>query len=113
MKSKRQNYWKEQGYTKENIQCHLDFERRKSKQSREKRKKNNKENKEIINTIKKDLLNKTFDGNTILSINLTTDGVGFWYKMHKIFSDKSEGDFRYFYRFDEYNKKEFIENLKY
>ena len=108
----RQKYWLEKGYTKEQIENHLRFERQKSKESREKRKRNNEKNKELIEKIKLDLLGKTFDNQTILSIRPTTDGVGFWYKMHKVFKDGSEGDFRYFRHFDDYTLKDFIEELK-
>lgn len=106
----RQKYWLEKGYTKEQIENHLRFERRKSKESREKRKRNNEKNKDLIAKIKSDLLGKTFGNITISSIRPTTDGIGFWYKIHKTFKDGSEGDFRYFYHFDDYNKKEFLEN---
>lgn len=107
----RQQFWLEKGYTREQIENHLRFERQKSKESRNKRKKNNDKNQEIIKTIKNDLLGKTFDGKTILSISPTTDGVGFWFKLHRTFKDGSEGNFRYFYHFDGYNKEEFLENL--
>ena len=107
----RQQFWIEKGYTKEQIENHLRFERRKSKESRDKRKKNNDKNKQIIEIIKSDLLGKTFDGKTILSISPTTDGVGFWFKFHRVFKDGSKGDFRYFYHFDGYKKEEFLENL--
>lgn len=107
----RQKHWLEKGYTKEQIENHLRFERRKSKESREKRKRNNEANKDIIEKIKSDLLGKTFDGKTILSIRPTTDGVGFWYKVHRIFKDGSEGDFRYFTHFDDYNLESFLEEM--
>ena len=78
----------------------------------------NEKNKNIITQIKKDLLNKTFkfengSTKTILSINPTTDGIGFYYKVRIVFADKSEGDFRYFSRFEDYIKKNFLETLKY
>jgi hypothetical protein len=119
----RQEYWKSKGYTDENIQNHLKFERRKSKESRERKKRNNLENKDVIKKIKEDLLGKTFVrkvgvgskyiSTKILSINPTVDGVGFWYKINKTFSDNSSGDFRYFYDFYNYNKEEFIKQLSY
>ena len=111
MKRNRQQYWLEKGYTKEQIENHLRFERRKSKESRERRKRNNVKNSKVIAQVKSDLLGKTFDGKTILSISPTTDGKGFWFKMHRVFKDGSEGDFRYFYHFDDYNLKEFLENI--
>lgn len=109
----RQKHWLEKGYTKEQIENHLRFERRKSKESREKRKRNNKKNKDLISQIKKDLLGKTFDNKTILSIRPTTDGVGFWYKIHRTFKDGSEGDFRYLYHFDEYDLNSFLDDIDY
>lgn len=115
--SKRQDYWKKQGYTNEQIQNHLRFERYKAKQARERRNKNNDKNKDLIKQIKEDLLGKTFEIDKmiikILSINPSVDGVGFWYKMNKTFRDGSDGDFREFYDFDAYSKKEFIKWLKY
>lgn len=112
----RQEYWKSKGYTDENIQIHLKFERRKSKQSRDKRKKNNEVNKEIIKTVKQDLVGQVFKTEKtiieVLSVSPSVDGVGFWYKIHKTFSDNSKGEFRYFYDFNGYSKKEFIKWLK-
>lgn len=107
----RQKAWIEKGYTAEQIENHLRFERRKSKESNEKRKRNNEKNKEVIQKIKSDLLGKTFEGKTILSISPTTDGKGFWFKMHRVFKDGSEGDFRYFYHFEEYSLETFLEAL--
>lgn len=113
----RQEYWKSKGYTEENIQNHLIWERRKAKQSRDLKKKNNIENQELIKQIKEDLVSKTFNiGNQIvkvLSISPSVDGVGFWYKIHKTFNDNSEGDFRYFYDFNGYSKEEFIKWLSF
>lgn len=111
--SKRQDYWKKQGYTQEQINCHLEYERMKAKQVRERRKKNNEKNQELIKQIKKDIVGKTFGEDTIISISPTIDGIGFWFKTHKIFRDGSEGDFRYFAHFNDYSKEEFINNLKY
>ena len=107
----RQEYWKEKGYTKDQIECHLSFERRKSKEARDRKKKNNEQNQDIIKKIKEDLLGKTFDSITILRISETNDGKGFWYSSFRKFSDGSDGKFRSFYHFEEYNYKEFIENL--
>lgn len=115
---KRQEYWLKKGYTKEQIENHLRSERIKSKISREKRNKQNEKNKELIKQIKKDLVGNTFTiiGEAkikILSIIPTVDGVGFWFKMNKTFSDGSSGDYRYFHDFSGYSKKEFIKYLKY
>jgi hypothetical protein len=109
--SKRQKNWLEKGYTKEQIENHLRFERRKSKESREKRKRLNEKNKKVIAQVKSDLLGKTFDNRTFLSIKPTVDGIGFWFKYHRVFKDGSNGDFRYFSYFDEYTLKSFLENL--
>lgn len=115
--SKRQDYWKKQGYNQEQINYHLSYERYKAKQMRDKKKKNNEKNKELIKQIKDDLLEKTFELNQlkvkILSIRPTVDGVGFWFKMLKTFNDGSEGEFREFSHFEDYNKKEFIKYLNY
>lgn len=127
--SRRQEHWRKQGITEEGIQNHLYWERKKSKEARERKKKNNEDNKELIKQIKKDLLGQTFkiiEVNNdkilvsanyseikILSINPSVDGLGFWYKINKKFSDGSEGEFRYFYDFKGYSKKEFITWLKY
>lgn len=115
--SKRQDYWLEKGYTKEQIENHLSFERYKAKQTRDRKKKNNEKNKEIIEQIKNDLVGKTFDSGRlkvkILSISPTIDGVGFWFKMIKTFKDGSQGEFKEFSHFENYNKEEFIEYLKY
>ena len=112
----RQEYWKEKGYTQEQIENHLRFERHKSKLSRERRIKNNEKNQELINTIKKDLLGITFDtGNRqieVLKISPSTDGVGFWYKYKTTFSDGSSGEFRQFYDFDGYKYEDFIDWLR-
>lgn len=110
--SKRQDYWKEQGYTKEQIQIHLEWERGKSKERRERGKRNNLKNQALIKQIKNEILYKTFGRTTILKISPTNDGVGFWFTVHKKFSDGSEGDFRYFYRFSDYKKYDFIKDLK-
>ena len=113
----RQEKWTEKGYTQEQIESHLQWERAKSKQARERRKRNNEKNKEIINTIKKDLLGITFrfpnKEVTIKSINPTVDGVGFFFKYHCLFSDGSSGDTKQFQRFDDYKYVDFIDYLKY
>ena len=115
--SRRQEYWLKKGYTKEQIECHLSHERYKAKQSRERRKKNNEKNKELIKQIKDDLLGKTFNSGRIkvkiLTINPSVDGVGFYFKMHKTYSDGSNGDFKEFTHFEGYNKEEFIKYLRY
>ena len=110
---KRQEYWKEKGYTKEQIECHLSWERRNAKVTRDRKKKNNEKNQGIIKKIKEDLLGKTFEDITILKINETTDGKGFWYHTFRIFSDGSEGKLRYFHCFEDYDYKEFIKNISY
>ncbi len=113
----RQEFWKSEGYTDENIECHLRFERRKAKESRERKKKNNESNKEIIKKIEDDLLGKTFKFKRlnvkITSINPTVDGLGAWIWMNKKFSDGSSGMFREFNYFDEYTKENFLNNLNY
>jgi len=109
----RQEFWKEKGYTEEQIECHLSFERRKSKEARDRKKKNNKDNQQIIRKIKIDLIGKTFSGVTIIKINETNDGKGFWYHTLRKFSDGSEGKFRYFEHFDDYNFEDFIKNIIY
>lgn len=111
----RQEYWKEKGYTKEQIEVHLDFERRKSKESRDRRKKNNKENGELIKKIKNDLLNQQFDNghakSKVLRISPSTDGRGFWCKNLVTFKDGSEGEYRVFCYFDDYSLRNFMELL--
>lgn len=111
----RQEYWLSKKFTQEQINNHLSFERYKNKLSRERRKKNNEKNKQVIEKIKNDLLGKTFEVGrvkaTILSINPTTDGQGFWFKANKVFSDGSNGDFREYYDFQSYSKKEFLKYL--
>jgi len=111
----RKEYWLSKGYTKEQIENHLKFERYKNKKSRERKKINNENNKKLIKQIKSELIGEIFKTEyytiKILSINPTTDGVGFWYKIHKVFKDSSEGNFRYFYYFDDYTKKEFLKYL--
>jgi len=115
--SERQEYWKSKGYTDENIQNHLIWERRRAKEVRERKKKNNEANKELIKQIKNELVGKTFYGYnekmeiTILSIRESVDGAGFWYKMNKKFSDGSCGEFREFSYFEEYNLKDFIKYI--
>jgi len=108
----RQEYWLSKGYTKENIENHLRFERRKAKESRDRKKKNNLKNIELIKKIKNDLVGKTFLSSNkefnILSISPSVDGVGFYYKVKITFSDGSNGDFRYFYDFEEYSLDNFI-----
>lgn len=105
------------GYTDEQIQNHLEFERYKAKQSRERRTKNNEKNKELIEQIKKDLIGNTFTVGSkivkVLSVRPSVDGEGFWYTSHKTFSDGSNGNFRSFQYFEGYNKEEFIELLRY
>lgn len=113
----RQEKWLEKGYTQEQINVHLSWERNKSRESRERKKRNNEKNKELITQIKEDLLSKTFKNNhcknTILSIKPTTDGVGFYFTNLKEFKDSSSGTFKEFYHFDNYNKKEFVKTLEY
>ena len=113
MKSKRQQHWLDKGYTQEQIEVHLSWERRKSKEARERKKKNNEVNRELIKKIKSDLLNKTFYGMTITNINETTDGVGFWWHCFKEFKDGSSGKFKYFYWFEGFSLEEFIKDIKY
>ena len=112
MESKRQKRWLELGYTRQQIDNHLEYERYKAKQARERQKRNNEKNKESIKRIKKEVLHKTFKtkfcDSTVLSISPTIDGTGFWSKIHKKFRDGSEGDFRSYTRFDEYSLDEFI-----
>jgi len=114
---KRIDYWKNKGYTDEQIENHLRFERRKAKQQRERRKKNNEGNKELIKKIKKELLGKTFKSDNerlevvILKIRESDDGTGFWFKYNKKFCDGSEGEYREFSYFQEYNLKEFLKYL--
>jgi hypothetical protein len=106
--------WKKLGYTDEQIQNHLNFERYKAKKVRDRRKKNNEQNKDLIKKIQK-LIGKDFvmwgDKIKVLSISPSVDGDGFWYRIHKIFRDGSGGDFRGFFYFKGYNTKEFIELL--
>ena len=108
---KRQERWLKKGYTREQIENHLSFERYKSKQARERATKNNLANKEIIAKVKSEILHKTFDNIYVLSVRPTTDGKGFWCKVHKTFKDGSEGDFRQFYHFDDYTLDNFKEYL--
>jgi DNA-binding transcriptional MerR regulator len=113
----RQEKWKEKGYTQEQIESHLQWERAKSKQARERRKKNNEKNKELINTIKKDLKGITFSfANktiTIHDIRPTVDGEGFFFTYTGQYSDGSYGKFKGFSRFDDYKYVDFIDYLKY
>ena len=109
---KRQEYWKSKGYTQEQIENHLQFERRKSKESRDRRNKNNLKNKEIIEQIKKEMLHVPFNNCYVLSINPTVDGKGFYYKYRKTFGDGSVGDFRDFMDFDSYSLEYIKENLR-
>lgn len=114
---KRIEYWKSKGYSDEQIQNHLSWERRKYKEVRERKKKNNEANREIIEQIKSDLVGKTFYSYEnkievkILSIRESVDGAGFWFKYYKKFSDGSSGDFREFSYFEEYNLKDFLKYL--
>ena len=113
----RQQYWKDKGYIQEQINIHLNFERRKAKESRERKAKNNLKNKDLISYIKKDLLNNTFDigrlNVKVISISPSVDGVGFWFKADKTFRDGSIGIFREFYDFNGYTKEEFVKWLGY
>jgi hypothetical protein len=109
MKSPRQQFWLEKGYTKEQIEYHLKFERYKSKQSREKGKANNLKNKDIIEKMKSEVLNKQFGDKKVISIRPTTDGKGFWYKINRKFKDGSSGDFRYFMFFEDYSVDNILE----
>lgn len=111
----RQEKWLEQGYTKEQIENHLSGERYKAKQTNDRRKRNNEKNKEIITQIKNDLFKEpiiTPRGEvTVLSINPTVDGLGFWIKFNIKFNDGSQGNFREFNYFEDFSKDEFIKNL--
>jgi hypothetical protein len=113
----RQEYWLKQGYTKDNIENHLRFERRKAKESRERKKKNNEPNKELLKQIRSDLVGKTFKTKyrtfKIISVRESVDGVGFYFTVLITFEDNSKGKFRYFYFFKDYSFDSFIENLKY
>lgn len=113
----RQEKWKEKGYTQEQIESHLQWERAKSKQTRERRKRNNEANKEIINTIKKDLLGITFRFGkrqiTIKSIRPTVDGYGFFFFYETVYEDGSKGSQKMFQGFDDYKYVDFIDYLKY
>ncbi len=109
----RKDRWIELGYTDKQIKVHLEWERKKSKESRDRKKQNNKKNEDTIKQIKLDLLGNTFSNSKILSISPSTDGIGFWYKLYKKFNDGSSGNFRYFYHFSDYSKKEFIDSIEY
>lgn len=109
---KRQERWREKGYTQEQIENHLRFERSKSKVSREKRNKNNKKNKEVIEQIKKEMLCKTFNNCYVISINPTVDGKGFYYKYRKTYGTNLVGDFKDFVHFDEYSLEKVKEFLQ-
>jgi ubiquitin len=113
--SKRQDNWLEKGYTKEQIENHLRFERYKSKLSRERRNKNNLKNKDLIARIKSELLNKEFCSEDkkakVLRISPTVDGQGFFYKVIKAFQDGSKGEFREFMFFEDYSLENFKEYL--
>ena len=113
MSSKRQSFWKEKGYSQEQIDNHLSFERRKNKEATTRRKKNNEKNQTLIKKIKEDLLGKTFAGVQILKINETNDGKGFWFHTFRKFGDGSSGKFRYFYHFDDYDSATFIKDIEY
>jgi len=111
----RKAKYKEKGYTDEQIENHYSYLRKKAKEIRERRKKNNEKNQKIITQIKNNILKKTFKFQfktvKVLSVSETVDGKGFFYKVNIIFSDKSNGDFRYFYSFDSYVEEEFIKTL--
>jgi hypothetical protein len=107
----RKKYWLDKGYTQEQIENHLSYERYKQKLSRERRKRNNEANNELIQKIKSDLLGTDFDDIKILSIRPSTDGQGFWFKYHRTFKDGSHGDFRSFAYFEDYSLREFLENI--
>ena len=105
----RQERWKELGYTEGQIENHLQYERDKAKVRRNRSKKNNLENQDIIQRIKKDILGlKSGNGNEIIRIAPTNDGLGFYYHL-------KQGEYKtsYFMRFEEYNQKEFTNDLKY
>jgi hypothetical protein len=114
MKS-RQEKWLEKGYTKEQIENHLTFERHKSKLARERRKENNKKNLEQINDIKADLLGITFDYSykkiRVTKISPSIDGKGFWFKYTTEFKDGSKGEFRQFSFFDDYSCLSFMKDM--
>ena len=109
----RQEFWKEKGYTEEQIECHLSWERRKSKESRDRKKRNNIKNKEIINKIKDEILGKTFSGVQVIKISETVDGRGFWWSNLRTFPDGSSGKFRYFMHFEDYDYDTFISEITY
>lgn len=113
----RKEKWLEKGYTEEQIENHLQFERYKSKKSRERRKVNNEKNKELINEIKKDLLGITFKFQrrevTVKSIRPTVDGEGFFYSYESVYSDGSKGTEKMFYHFDDYKYEKFVHYLRY
>lgn len=115
MKTNRQQYWKEKGYTQEQIENHLRFERAKSRQSRERKKANNEKNIKLIDEIETLFLNvqHNYGGRsfTILRISPTADGKGFWYSVVKEYKDGSFGKFREFAHFDDFNAREFRENM--
>jgi tRNA G10 N-methylase Trm11 len=111
----RQERWLNMGYTQEQINKHLEFERYKSKQRREWNKKMNEKNKDIIAKMKEELLNKSFQTEwanvKILKISPTNDGIGAWIKYNSKHKDGSSGDFREFVEFEYYNKENLIKYL--
>lgn len=113
----RQQKWLEKGYTQEQINSHLEFERHKAKKSRERRKANNEKNQEKINNIKKDLLDITFKFKhkqiTVLKISPTVDGEGVWIKYFAEYSDGSKGEHREFHHFDTYSLDDFVNYLRF
>ena len=115
MKTDRQQYWRDKGYTQEQIENHLRFERAKSKQSRERRKANNEKNKKLIDEIKTLFLDVEYKYNgksfRIFRIAQTVDGKGFWYNVTKKYKDGSSGNFHEFTHFEDFNAREFRENM--
>jgi hypothetical protein len=106
----RQEYWINKGYTKEQIENHLSYERYKSKLSRERNRRHNEKNKDIIEKIKNELLKKTFGEYTVISIRSSTDGVGFWSKVKHTYGNAGSLNFRIFTHFDDYSLEAFISN---
>lgn len=70
---KRIDYWKEKGYTDEQIQSHLDYEEQKRESQKYWVQKYTEENKEKIEYVKQAL-----KGSLYRFRNVTTDWRGFW-----------------------------------
>lgn len=99
-------------YGEEGLANHKSYVDHKNKLSRDRKRENNEKNLSVIKEIKSEFLNKTIGENTVMSINETVDGVGFWVNTVTDNGYKERGFFS-FNDYKEYKQEALSKFIKY